>query len=363
MNAPMVEIEVAEYGPSATAMFGYEYFSGPLLEDHGDELSWSDRVRTTVRVSPDASVAHVIDAAAEEFGIGLGSYITGRNKTVSSVIGGVAFYKSADDDPQVGPGPWLDTIRTVDSNGRLHWQSIAEARIGDLVRAFEKGVLGGDPRRIYLWPIVPQGDAGLLFDTWKILSEGFKYAKIVADDIAPFYLASDVLRRISKRLKAGTELDAKSLDDMKVSPWRIENVFVIRPLTTDEMQRFFGVTEEGAISIAEALGFEMNESGVWKRGVDRDARFVNRLGDFFIGKQAERPHNRKLVKQFVRERLEAQIKNEEESAITWYEEWDKVVNGLEDTKRLKALRRWWRAFREKRRLRRVYRRIRQSNSH
>jgi hypothetical protein len=65
----LFELEVAAHGPSASAVFDPRLFSGPLLEDHGSELSWHERLRVTLTVGGHQTIAEVIDLAAAEMDI------------------------------------------------------------------------------------------------------------------------------------------------------------------------------------------------------------------------------------------------------------------------------------------------------
>ena len=224
-KASPISVTVAAYGPSAAEIFDPTLFDGPRLIDHGPEVPWDAREKVTVAVEPSESLASVIDRGAAEFGLSRPrrGVRMSRDATVSDVISGVAFYKEADDLRYAAPYPWLSLFPCVDERGQLFWNWIGEARYADLVRAYEQDLLPGDPRRVYLWPMVPQGGE-VLFGSWPDLLDTLRVFLEVAGALSAVYGTAQFFGAVKRRLAGAEKIAVEGFDCHNAGPNQIDEL-------------------------------------------------------------------------------------------------------------------------------------------
>ena len=180
-----MKVTVAGYGPLAAEVFGPEFFEGPSFLDQGPGVPWDARPKVEIDLAEGATLAEVIDEAADRFGLVTvrGEVRTGAQRRVSEVLAGIAFYNASDDVIGGQPTAWLSAFPWIDEAGELFWRWPTEATSARFAPRFDEGLLPGDPRRVYLWPMVPQGGE-VDFGSWAHFLETLRLFKEVAEVLA-----------------------------------------------------------------------------------------------------------------------------------------------------------------------------------
>ena len=318
---------VAAYGPSAAETFGPSFFTGPRFLNQGSGVPWASREKVTIDVKPSETLASVIDRAAEMFGVSVPrqGVRSGPDAKVSEVVAGVAFYKEADDRRYSAPYEWLSVFPCVDDRGELFWRWINEAQYADLLRAFEHDLLPGDPRRVYLWPMVPQGgEVG--FGLWPDFLSTLQVFRQVAEGltlsagVAQFF---EYVGALKGRLGGAGTVPTEVLDNHNAGPNQVSEL--LRPggqVTLAELQQFFGLDEGEAFALVSLFGMDVSSDGLVVFTDQPDSRFLSRLLDHAVQSSmgAVRP-DAQMLADFARARLEALAAGEDESILKWGEEW------------------------------------------
>jgi hypothetical protein len=139
------------------------------------------------------------------------------------VVAGIALYKESDDLPDSSPYPWLSLFPVIETDGTLVFRWATEASIQGLVRAYESGLLPGDPRRPYLWPMIPQGGE-VWFGSWPDLLEALKVFKDVAETMAAAYGSVQAVQALWGRLRGIDELDADQFEQHNAGPSQLDSI-------------------------------------------------------------------------------------------------------------------------------------------
>lgn len=322
---------VAAYGPSAAEIFGPTFFEGPRFFNEGEGVPWDARRKVTLTVAPTETLAVVIDRAAEEFGLSVArpGIRWHPDQPVSETIAGVAFYKPGDDLPYASPHPWMSIFPAVDEDGELYWKWISEAKLGDLLRAYERGLLPGDPQRIYLWPIVPQGGE-VAFGTWPYLIDAlavFKDVAAVLAEAAGVVSFFEYLTAWRRRQDTASKVPTEALEDHNAGPVQVKEVVIPGRITLAQLQQFFGLEEEEAVALVALVGFDISEDGGVVLTDDPDAHFQQRLLRTLLdASTSDFPPDPERLREFARARLQALAEGKEEPITVWREEWDAVTS-------------------------------------
>lgn len=332
-----MEVTVAAYGPGASEIYGPGVFEGPPFDSEGDGVAWDDRQTVTLEVDQSETLAGVIDRAAAEFGVRTtppGAVRSGPASPVSSVIAGVAFYKESDDLPGAQVGPWRSVFACVDAEGELSWKWTSEAEYGDLMRAHERRLLPGDPRRPYLWPIYPQGGEEL-FGSWPDLIDVAGTALRAAEAMAAVYGAAEFIQAVTRRLRRAARIDHTHLEAHNAGPAQLQELLKFRRPTVAEVATLFALSQEQAEDLLDAFGLAVAEDGRTIAPETLDAKFERRLMELAIRtSEGFRPHDEGL-EAFTRARLEALAQEQDESVVIWSGEWHEAAgNGFNQPSQL-----------------------------
>jgi hypothetical protein len=273
-DAPLVT--VAAFGPSASAVFGDSVFEGPLLEDHDHEVPWDERLKVDLDVSHHETIADLIDRAAAEFGVTVPRHgPVGAGLKVSDLVAGVAFYDPQDDHFGGMPYPWLSRLPCINEDGALGICRLDEARYEDVVRAAGRGLIRGDPSRLYFYPTISQG--GGFESYWPQLIDGLHEVLRAAKMLGELYAASEAIAAVKRRLHLAQTVPADELEARNLSPTALSDVLARTPWTVSELATALEVDEETASNIVLVLGFDISEDGAALRPRSSDGRFTRKL--------------------------------------------------------------------------------------
>jgi hypothetical protein len=187
-----------------------------------------------------------------------------------------AFVRPGDEEagPAVLKNKYLHLTRvaSVDDQGLARWDvPPLEARIGDLLRASEAGLVDGDPLRPYLILAVPGGDLGVLGTTWSSFEEAFGVVWAVVSATGTAYSATQTIKAISARLGR-----AKEVVDVHRGEWRergarpadLSAILGAKPRSPEEVAALLGCPEPEAEALLWGLGFEAADDGLWRAVVE-----------------------------------------------------------------------------------------------
>jgi len=168
----------------------------------------------------------------------------------------------------------LRRVATVDAAGLARWDvRPLDAPIGDLLRAAEAGLLGGDPLRPYLILAVPGGDLGSIGATWSSLEEAFGILWTVMSATGTAYSAAQAINVIRARLGGAKEvIDARSGEwsERGARPADLAAILGARPRSPEEVAALLGCAESEAEALLWGLGFEAGDDGLWRAVVEND---------------------------------------------------------------------------------------------
>lgn len=168
----------------------------------------------------------------------------------------------------------LTRVVTVDDQGLARWDVRSlEARIGDLIRAAETGLLDGDPLRPYLILAVPGGDLGVLGTTWSAFEEAFGVVWEVVSATGTAYSAAQAIRAIRARLGGAKEvIDVRSEEwsERGAHPADLSAILGAKPRSPEEVAALLGCAEPEAEALLWGLGLEAGDDGLWRAAVEND---------------------------------------------------------------------------------------------
>jgi hypothetical protein len=265
-----VTVTVAAFGPSFSHELGL--FTGPSLADQGPDVAYADRLKAVLDVEADETLGSVIDRAAAEFGVAPGNEFGGVR--MSEVITGVVFYRPEDEHGLQRPEPWPDSIRVLDDTGAPSWAVPWRfVRYRELLAASEAGLVNGDPRRPYLWPVIPQGEPtviGIL-----LLAALWSLKQVLTGALEE--LGANTLRAALKRINDVNELVETSTEwqERLARPDQFVTYLRQQPRTTEEAAELLHCSPQDAESVLWGMGFGYDaKSGTWIWQLDQPAALI-----------------------------------------------------------------------------------------
>lgn len=258
-RAGPLNVTVAAFGPSFMHELGL--FGGPTLENQGPEVPYAERMKAVLEVELDETLGSVLDRAAAEFGVVPGRELAGSR--ISEVITGVVFYLPEDEAGLYRSEPWPDLIRLLDEEGTPSWGvPWALVRYRELLEASKAGLIEGDPRRAYLWPVIPQGEPvtvglallGVLWILERVLGGAVEE------------LGATVARAAIDRVRRVRELGDKSSEwrERLARPDDFVTYLRRKPITTSDAAAVLHCSDEDAEAVLWGMGFGHDEaSGRW----------------------------------------------------------------------------------------------------
>jgi hypothetical protein len=260
METKSTQIAVGALGPAFMHSSNPPLFEGDQFLDQPAELPWEDRKKVVISADLTTPLGEVIDQAAEQLGVGI------REGPMSRRVPCIALH----DGKQYG------FMRTTDRDGEPGWQlRWSEVQVGELIASAEAGLVEGDPRRLLLWPVIPQAVfteiGGALLWMW-MMWEHYLAARETTGII------SSIIARLRRgRAAAGGANPAQWSLAWHEALRRANDLmaFLDEPRTTEEISAYTGVTQEQAEGTLLALGFTTGDDGTWRPGGDAAAEILH----------------------------------------------------------------------------------------
>lgn len=263
----VVAFTVAAWGPA----FGYPglpVFDGEQFADQGPDVAYADRAQVVVEASSEATLAAVIDQAADRFGVRWTD-----QRPVSEVIHWVAFFDDGDQDGmEYDYDRWSAAIRVIGPDGEPSWPvRWSEIRIHELLLTSASGELDGDPLRPYLWPVIPQGElsdvASALWATWSMW-EHYLSARETVGILA-------ALRERIQRGRNASEEDRSAWEKWLRRPHLLLSYLDASPRTTTDISDATGLPKSQVVDGMWSLGYALGDDGRWRPGGDAAATVLH----------------------------------------------------------------------------------------
>jgi hypothetical protein len=275
---PELMIEVAAYGPSASATFSAELFDGPRFETQQRELRWEDRERVTVTVRPSQTLADVIDLAADSFGVSVPFGGPRGTVRVSDRIAGVAL------DQRGSPDAFRPYFVGIDVDGLLRWGRPDQITMAELLRAIERRLETGDARRVYFWPMVPQGGE-IVIGYWPSFTQLLKLLWKLAEDMGVVYTAAQAFTSLRERLRrsqGATEKVAGTMLSRNGGPAQLLRLLRDQRLSTDDAAALLGIDRETTTALLAGWGLDRDGRGDWSVSTAPDGLFAWHLAGLMV---------------------------------------------------------------------------------
>lgn len=251
-------VTVAIVGPT----FGYPefpVFSGPGFEDQGWGVRYADRLKAEVLVAPETLLEDVMNNAAESFGIGS----LDQSISVGTQMAHVGFFQDGEENglPADYCKAWPTTLRITRSDGTPSWSCPwQQVRMDELEAASAAGLFEGDPHRLYLRPVIPQGDLASLADSlWTVWNYW--------DEALTIYGTYEIAKRIRARIKAGREAfegDYAGMHEALARPQDVLPFLLSEARTTRQVAARVGMNEEWTAGMLQGMGFVCAPDGRWQ---------------------------------------------------------------------------------------------------
>jgi hypothetical protein len=187
------------------------------------------------------------------------------------------FYEPQDENGLEGRYERARDLILIDEQGHAVWNlPMSEIPYGHILRAGDRGLLRGDPRRPYLPMLWPQGGGELQFGweamvlTWHVL-EGLLVAR------GAIALGAEGRRRLLGRLRRrkvaedhGAQLEARGGD-----PHNVARTIDRTPWEPEELRMVMGVpTAQDAEDLLALFGYEPSAGGTFQISETDEARIL-----------------------------------------------------------------------------------------
>jgi hypothetical protein len=182
----------------------------------------------------------------------------------------------------------LRRVATVDAAGLARWDvRPLDAPIGNLLRAGDAGLLGGDPLRPYLILAVPGGDLGAIGTTWSAFEEAFTVVWEVVSAAGTAYSAAQAIKAIRARLGGAKEviaLRSEEWSERGARPADLVPILGAEARSSGQVAALLGCTETEAEALLWGLDFEAGDDGLWRAAVENEEASVPLLARSLLGR-------------------------------------------------------------------------------
>jgi hypothetical protein len=263
-------VTVAAFGPAYDVGPNYPpTFAGPQLQDQDGSVPYAERLKTEVEVGPSSTLGDAIDQAAASLGI---SYNDAPNVPVSRAIPVVALFEPGDADGlgEYDGDRWLYTVQILDEDRQPSWFVRWDLVLFDELEAScRAGLTSGDPHRLYMWPVIPQGGPGQEF-YWLVTQAWHSWSEVL-DVIGTLSLLRLGKRRIQRRRQLRETVQG-AMRVIGGNDWlqrlgRPQDLFrfLETPRDTSEVAAFLGCSEPEAVAFLGGIGYVLDQSrGAWR---------------------------------------------------------------------------------------------------
>lgn len=254
-------------------------FESPF-PNQGFEVPWEERPKVELEVGDDEPLGSVLERAMDELGVrsALPEGPQGRFGHAHE-IAFVGFHRP-EDSSAVRSRQYYN-LAAVDTEGRARWTNdILAVPFGDVRRAAEAGLIRGDPQLIYLNLTAQGGNGGLL--SWPELVMAFALLRAVIATVSDVEGTIAFGKRLLGRTKEAEEALADtyvSLEERGALPFEFREALGQGPWNPADLAELLDCTEDRAKGILQGYGFAEAESGLWRLGVDPEAKLLEQMLD------------------------------------------------------------------------------------
>lgn len=246
----------------------------PPISEQARQLRWDERLKVTLEVDEDETLAAVMNRAKREFDlrprilVKPGVYEEMDPEAVAALPYFFGFYEADNDPPleQHGSTLFAFNLVTVDPQGRAHWNRQSnEIPYGDLVRGGEKGLVDGDPLRPYLYLSVPQGGGGFR-EAWTVLQTIWTITGGITGTVAAAKLTAEQSRRFLRLLRGSDVVEKKSDEwtERGGGPYEIRRTIERQSWEPADMRKLLDLdTDDEAVAVLELFGGARNDDGTY----------------------------------------------------------------------------------------------------
>jgi hypothetical protein len=253
-------------------------------------VPWDDLPKVSLEVEASETLYQILHRALRDSRIRLPDYVDPDRPPLAWVL----LYT---DREAPTPDDFIYEMTLVDDDGRARWAvPYREVTFGQLVRAAEAGTVAGDPRRLYLILLPPQGDG--VMATWSVLLEGLRIAQHVLEMMATaggaIAFGKFVLDQARQRIGNGRQtIQAHYLDwsERGARPDNFAAMLGVGPWHGADLAQLLGCSLDEAQAILWVYGYEQAASGLWRRGESETAQLVGMVNDDVALTQAWNPNS------------------------------------------------------------------------
>jgi len=244
---------------------------------------YADRPKVELEVENNERLIDVLGRAVADLGIG-----ATWSDDPQEEIAFVSFYVPEDEERyERSLNRYFGTsnLTLVDDQGRVQWNVyFKDITYGQLLRAGEAGVLGGDPRRPYL--ILSPGVGNGMVVSWQDVALALLIIKetlgVLSNTEGAIAFGQRVLQTARDRVgKAKEPVENHAVDWTKrgALPWDFAQLLGRRPWHTKDLAERLDCSDQEADAILWAFGYTVDSAGLWRRGGDEPAELLIKAVD------------------------------------------------------------------------------------
>jgi hypothetical protein len=319
-------VSVALIGDPQTAfVVGDEGITG-LRFPQDFEIPYADRPKVDLEVEEDDTLGSIMLRAAQHFNVESGTW----GDTEIDMVAFIAFYTPEHEREFRG---WHVELPLVDEEGRLYfdyeWKNVTFAQVQ---LAADAGVFVGDPTKPYLL-LQPGIGNGQITDwaTLHAIYEALKYLVAGLSAAGGIYggvqAVQAVINRLRERLAQAApviESQGAEWDLRRIRPDNLFNALGDGPWQRDDLAKRLGTTPEQAEAFILGAGWAQDGAGLWRRGQDEEAKFLDNTFDLVI--HTGMTANREAVERLVLDRARHLLDTGQAPEL----DWDEVMRHLPD---------------------------------
>ena len=243
-------------------------------------LPWGERQQIELEVEDSESLRAVKNRALAEFGLPVPDW--------AADLSGAYPFVSFDGDAHEDGRPWLHTtLALVDDQGRAVWgvHDFGLVPYAQLVASAHAGVVRGDPTRLLVATLHPQGN-GLYVD-WDSLMYAWETAFTVLEHVAAIAGAAEGVRRLRGTLKDRLQRGRGALERNKprwgqrgADPLDLVYLLRSRDWATADLARVLDCSQDDVEALLVSFGW-LDEDGDerWEPADEDAARLLRKIID------------------------------------------------------------------------------------
>jgi hypothetical protein len=275
---------------------------GASMPEEDFARSYAEREKIELDVEDSELLIDVLGRAAAELGIDGPQW----SRDPRDGIAFVSFYVPEDED-RYERSPYrhfgTSSLTLVDDHGRARWNVYFKEGVtyGEVLRAGEAGVLGGDPRRPYL--ILSPGIGNGMLVSWQDLVIAFFVIREVmgtfSDAGGALAFGKQILQTARDRIgKAKEPVENHVVDWTKRGglPYGFAELLGRGPWHSADLAERLNCSKQEAEAILWAFGYTVGSMGLWRRGGDEAAELLTQaVDDVLTGPAAYEQHQLPVI--------------------------------------------------------------------